>query len=259
MEIEEFTDESEEAALPLAEIKAYYADRFASVELKDAAFTYYPAAETLGELSKDSRPAVLSGLTFSLRKGEIVAFTGPSGCGKSTVLKLLLCLYPLDSGERLLRDTAGRPVPLTAAWRRLFAYVPQGNYLMSGTVREAVSFACPERARDDDALFAALEMACADFVRSLEGGLDAHLGERGATLSEGQMQRIALARAVFSDSPILFLDEATSALDTETEKKLLENIRQMTDKTVVIVTHRPAVLPICDRVLHFNENGVSES
>ena len=147
MEIEEYTDDSEEAALPLKEIKAYYADRFASVELKDAAFTYYPAAETLGELSKDRRPAVLSGLTFSLHKGEIVAFTGQSGCGKSTVLKLLLCLYPLDYGERLLRDRAGQSVPLTAAWRRLFAYVPQGNYLMSGTVREAVSFACPERAR----------------------------------------------------------------------------------------------------------------
>ena len=259
MEIEDYADESEGESLSLSEIKAYYADRFASVELKDAAFTYYPAAETLGELSKDSQPAVLSGLSFSLRKGETVAFTGQSGCGKSTVLKLLLCLYPLDSGKLLLRDRAGQPAPLTAAWRRLFAYVPQGNFLMSGTVREAVSFASPDRARDDDALFAALDLACADFIRDLENGLDTLLGERGSTLSEGQMQRIAIARAVFSESPILFLDEATSALDTETEKKLLENIRRMTDKTVVIVTHRPAVLSICDRVLHFGENGVIES
>ena len=259
MEIEDYADECESAPLSMAEIKDYYAGRFSSVELKDAAFTYYPAAETLGELRKDSQPSVLSGLMFSLHKGETVAFTGQSGCGKSTVLKLMLCLYPLDSGERSLCDTAGHVVPLTAAWRRLFAYVPQGNYLMSGTLREVVSFASLERANNDDALYAALELACADFVRELDAGLDTLLGERGSTLSEGQMQRIAIARAVFSESPILLLDEATSALDAETEKKLLENIRRMTDKTVVIVTHRPAALSICDRVLHFCENGVVES
>ena len=88
--------------------------------------------------------------------------------------------------------------------------------------------------------------------------MDAILGERGTGLSEGQMQRLAIARAVFSESPILLLDEATSALDVDTEKRLLENLRQLTDKTVVIVTHRPAVLSICDRVLRFTESGVSE-
>ena len=259
MEIEDYADECESAPLSLAEIREYYAGRFSSVELKNAAFTYFPASETLGELCKDSQPSVLSGLTFFLHKGETVAFTGQSGCGKSTVLKLILCLYPLDSGERSLCDTTGQTVPLTAAWRRLFAYVPQGNFLMSGTLREVVSFASPERANDDDDLYAALELACADFVRELDSGLDTLLGERGSTLSEGQMQRIAIARAIFSGSPVLLLDEATSALDAETEKQLLENIRQMTDKTVVIVTHRPAVLSICDRVLHFGENGVFES
>ena len=103
----------------------------------------------------------------------------------------------------------------------------------------------------------ALRIACADgFVGELEDGVDTLLGERGTGLSEGQMQRIAVARAIFSGSPILLLDEATSALDENTEKQMLQNLRQMTDKTVVIVTHRPAALEICDRVIEFDENGV---
>lgn len=128
---------------------------------------------------------------------------------------------------------------------------------MSGTLREVVSFAAPERAGDDAALWHALEIACADgFVRELKEGLDAPLGERGAGLSEGQLQRIAIARAIFAESPVLLLDEATSALDGETERQLLENLRHMTDRTVVIVTHRPAALSICDRILHFTKSGV---
>ena len=103
-------------------------------------------------------------------------------------------------------------------------------------------------------------IACADeFLPELENGLDTLLGERGAGLSEGQMQRLAIARAIFADSPILLLDEATSALDEETEKHLLHNLRSLTDKTVVIVTHRKAVLSICDRVQAFNESGVAEA
>ena len=104
-----------------------------------------------------------------------------------------------------------------------------------------------------------MHIACADdFINDLEDGIDTLLGERGTGLSEGQMQRIAIARALFSESPILLLDESTSALDGETEKKLLGNLRSMTDKTVVIVTHRPAALDICDRVLRFTENGIEE-
>ena len=105
-----------------------------------------------------------------------------------------------------------------------------------------------------------MQIACADdFVSELDGGIDTLLGERGTGLSEGQMQRIAIARAIFSDSPILLLDEATSALDSDTEKRLLQNLRSMTDKTVVIVTHRPAALKICDRVIDFaNTNNGSE-
>lgn len=257
-EIEEYPDESAVPAYTRGEVLAYYKTRFAAIELRDAAFTYYPAVESLDALNKERQPLVLEGLNLTVRKGEILAFTGPSGCGKSTVLKLLMCLYPLDRGARLLRDDAGQETPLRPEWHRLFAYVPQGNALLSGTVREVVSFAQPERRSDDAALRQALSIACADFVDELENGLDTLLGERGAGLSEGQMQRLAIARAIFSESPILLLDESTSALDGETEKRLLENLKQLTDKTVIIVTHRPAALAICDRVLKYTKTGAEE-
>ena len=215
------------------------------------------AAGDGAETDEEGRTAALENLSLDIRKGETVAFTGHSGCGKSTALKLLMCIYPPDAGSRYLRFTDGSRQELDARFRRLFAYVPQGNALMRGTLREVVSFAAPGRAGDDEALWRALEIACADgFVRELKEGLDTQLGERGAGLSEGQMQRIAIARAIFAESPVLLLDEATSALDGETERRLLENLRRMTDKTVVIVTHRPAALEICDRVLCFTENDV---
>jgi ATP-binding cassette subfamily B protein len=137
---------------------------------------------------------------------------------------------------------------MTAGWRGLFAYVPQGNQLMNGTVREIITFGDRSQMGQDERIWRALEIACAaDFMKEQKDGLDLMLGERGAGLSEGQMQRIAIARAVFSNHPILLLDESTSALDEDTEKHLLQNLKAMTDKTVLIVTHRPAVLEICDK------------
>ena len=162
-------------------------------------------------------------------------------------------IYKPDSGERYAELADGSRTALEASWHRLFAYVPQGNKLMSGTVRDIVSFA--EKAEDaaaDEKIDRALKIACADeFISELDNGIDTVLGERGTGLSEGQMQRIAIARALYSDAPVLLLDEATSALDEVTEKKLLENLRALTDKTVVIVTHRAAALEICDREIEF--------
>ncbi len=256
MEAERFQPDSEEIRTP-QEANAFYETQLRAFGLDRAAFTFYPAVEAPEHLSKDDMPVVLNNLSLELRKGEYVAFTGHSGCGKSTALKLLMCVYQPDGGQRYYTDPAGNRHPLTDQWRRLFAYVPQGNLLMQGTVREVVAFAAPDLAQDTERMTQALRIACAEeFIGELEQGIDTPLGEAGTGLSEGQMQRLAIARAIFSGSPILLLDEATSALDAETEGKLLQNLRALTDKTVVIVTHRPAALAICDRVLRFTEHGV---
>ena len=242
MEAEGFPDE-EGSPRPEAEIRGFYERDFTELGLEDACFTYQPPARE----EETPMPVVLEKLSLQIRKGEYVAFTGHSGSGKSTVLKLLMSIYPLDSGSRYLASREGRQ-ELDASWRGLFAYVPQGNHLVSGSIREVVAFGDREAMRREDELWRALRIACAeDFVAALDKGLDSPLGEGGSGLSEGQMQRVAIARAIFSGRPILLLDEATSSLDAETEKRLLENLRAMTDQTVVIVTHRPAALAICDK------------
>lgn len=258
MEAEHFEEDGEKAK-PLSEIIPFYQNRLSVIGLKDVFFTYYPVSDDAQRIEKTDMPVVLENLSIKIRKGEYTAFTGASGCGKSTALKLLMCVMHPDAGTRYYTDKQGENCELTSAYRRLFAYVPQGNYLMSGTIREIVSFAEPDLTSDNERLHHALRIACAEeFVSELEQGVDTLLGERGTGLSEGQMQRIAIARAIYSQSPILLLDEATSALDAATEQHLLENLRTMTDKTVVIVTHRPAALSICDRVLSFTESGIED-
>ena len=253
MEAETFEPDSEH---PLAEEKAleFYRTKLTALRLEHASFTYQPPV--CAEKEQPPMPVVLKDIDLTIRKGEYIAFTGPSGCGKSTVLKLLMCLYPLDAGSRTLESTCGTQ-PLTAAWRSLFAYVPQGNQLLSGTIRDIVSFGDTRKAQDDAGILRALRIACAeDFVQKLEKGLDTTLGEHGQGLSEGQMQRIAIARAVFSEHPILMLDEATSALDEATAQQLLKNLRRMTDKTVLMVTHRADQTEFFDRELSFSKDGI---
>ncbi len=252
MEIEKFDDDIVEASETSEAVCGFYRDSFAGIGLENAGYTYYPASGKVDGVIKDNMPEAVSGLNLSIAKGEYVAFTGHSGCGKSTALMLLMGIYKPDSGMRYVELKDGTRKELTPAWHRLFAYVPQGNKLMSGTVREIVSFADKSGSSDDERINKALKIACADeFISELENGIDTVLGERGTGLSEGQMQRIAIARAIFSGSPVLVLDEATSALDDLTEKKLLENLRALTDKTVIIVTHRAAALEICDRKIDF--------
>lgn len=260
MEIEAFENDSDVQPMDIDATLEYYRNDFTAMGLENAEFAYYPSGESVRQLSKDSMPVVLKGISVEIQKGQYVAFTGHSGCGKSTVLKLLMCIYKLDGGRRYITDNAENTDELTAKFHRLFAYVPQGNQLMSGTIREVVCFADKNGLHDDERINNALKIACADeFVSELDDDVDTLLGERGTGLSEGQMQRIAIARAIYSKCPILLLDEATSALDEATERKVLENLKKMTDKTVVIVTHRPAALEICDRIMQFTENGVIEN
>jgi len=236
MEAECYEEDTEDVK-PLEEIKALYTDKIQALGIRNGSFSYI----------SENEEKTLKNINIYIAKGEYVALTGPSGCGKSTLLKLLLGLYSLDEGERYL-NTGLENLGLNSGFKRLFAYVPQGNHLMSGTIREVISFYDKELMKDEGRINEALKIACADsFIGELKDGIDTVLGERGCGLSEGQMQRIAIARAIFSDNPVLLLDEATSALDEDTERELLENIRKMTDKTVVIVTHRPAALEICDK------------
>lgn len=261
MEIENYTAD-EEKALSVGETKEFYDKYLKSIGVRDLTYTYFPPSDQGGEFSKAGMPVAIKDITLEIEKGQIVAFTGHSGCGKSTVLKLLMSIYPQDEGEKYIlfeNDEMEAEEPLTSKWHNLFAYVPQGNYLMSGTIRRIVTFGERSAMQDDGRIRRALRAACAEeFVDGLEDGIDTLLGERGTGLSEGQMQRIALARAIFASRPILLLDEATSALDDATEKQVLRNVHEMEDKTVIIITHRPAALSICDKILHFGEDGVSE-
>ena len=254
MESEIFEDYHKKNIIEKSRIQSFYKNDFKGISFENVDFTYTPPV--CNNNSKKNMPVVLKNINIEIKKGEYIAFTGHSGCGKSTFLKLLMCLYPVDSGEKFLLTNNGK-IRLTSEWCRLFAYVPQGNQLMSGTIREIIAFSDKSRAFFDKDIKNALKISCADeFIDNLENGVDTFLGERGTGLSEGQMQRIAIARAVFSENPILLLDEATSALDEKTEKKVLSNLKNLTDKTVIIVTHRPAALDICNKIVRFSDDGV---
>ena len=187
---------------------------------------------------------------FKAYPHEIIALVGPSGEGKTTMLRLLLSLLSAQTGN--LSICAGneyqRKINLSPSTRRLFSYVPQGNTLFSGTIAENMRIVKPDAS--DDEIMEALKLACAwDFIEKLPDGIETELKERGGGLSEGQAQRLSIARALLRKSPILLLDEATSALDVATERKVLKNIMQDTyPRTCIVTTHRPTVLNICTRV-----------
>ena len=229
-------------ALPMEETKSQtvsYADLHA-LQLKNVSFNY-------------GRERVIENATATLEKGSIVCVTGQSGSGKSTLFKLLLRVYEPTEGE-MLALVGKENVPLSCDTRNLFAYVPQGNFLFSGTIYDNVVFFA-ENPTDED-VENALKAACAEFVYDLPDGLQTPLLERGGGLSEGQMQRLAIARALLSNRPVLLFDEATSALDGETEKRLLQNVKAMQNKTCILVTHRPAALAIADRILDVQDGKV---
>ena len=253
MEAENYKASGSEEAKSVTETLQLYKEQLKSIVAKDVSFAYGNASDDEG----DSDPQVLSDVNITIHRGDYVAVMGGSGCGKSTLLKLLMSVYEPEQGSIHIETVKGDKEAISK-WRRMFAYVPQGNYLMSGTIREVVAFYRKESA-SGMTVEKALELACADFVWELSEGLDTMLGEKGAGLSEGQMQRIAIARALYADAPLLILDEATSALDESTEKRLIEKLKQLTDKTILIATHRKAILGICNMRISFENGHISQS
>lgn len=199
--------------------------------------------------TKDSH---VSDVNMEIKKGEFAVVAGESGAGKSTSVKLLLGILKPDSGEIYLRTTDGKKHFLGKNSRKLFAYVPQGNLILSGTIRENIAFAS-ETDNEEKIIKAAKIAQIWDFITTLDKGLDTEIGENGLGLSEGQAQRISIARALMYDAPVLLLDEATSALDSQTEAELLKAVKSMTDKTVIIVSHKQAAFEICDKVVRIEK------
>ena len=217
-----------------------------TVSLKDVAFAYKNGQQ------------VFSGVNLKAAPGEIVALVGPSGEGKTTMLRLLLGLVIIREGEGLVSigDGSGDSLPISPSTRRLFTYVPQGNMLFSLSIGDNLRLIKPDAT--DEQIITALRMACIDqVVLGLPEGINSKIGERGHGFSEGQGQRISIARALLSDAPVLLLDEATSALDITTERNVLRNILEKDrQKTIILTTHRPSVLCMCNRAYRVGEHKV---
>lgn len=227
------------------ELRSVMNDGF-TVRMKDVNFSYV------------ENQNVITDSDFVAQPGEIVALVGPSGEGKTTMLRLVLGLVTPQSGNVILSGRDGTQMEMSADARQFFSYVPQGNTILSGTIAENLRMV-KEDATDVE-IIDALKTACAwDFVGRHPLGIEMNVGERGMGLSEGQAQRIAIARAVLRDAPILLMDEATSALDVTTERQVLRNIiKQHPNKTCIVTTHRPSVLNMCQRVYRVMETNVRE-
>lgn len=219
------------------------------------------AAEGIGitlqgvNVSYEEGKSVLRDCELSVKPGETVALMGRSGSGKTTLLRLILGIVHSSSGTAVMYTrSGGRTEPLGAATRELIAYVPQGNTVFSGTILENLVMVAPEASEEEAE--EALKTACAwDFVKELPDGIHSVVGEKGNGLSEGQAQRISIARAVLKKAPVILFDEATSALDEETGRQVLCNIRRkMEHCTCIIVTHRSSLLEACTSVFRL-ENG----
>ena len=214
------------------------------LELRDLQFSY------------QERDLVLDSLRLEIKHNELVAIVGPSGSGKTTLFRILLGLLRPSNGTACVHS-GGQTIRLSPSTRALFSYVPQDNVIFSGTIADTLRLVKPDAT--DDEIYEALRLACADkFVRKLPGGIYCQLKERGSSLSVGQNQRLAIARAILADAPILLLDEVTSALDLETEEQVLANIASMKHKTCILSTHRPSVLRLCNHIYRIQETHLVE-
>lgn len=244
--VRELVQLPKEVHLPQSSDLDRYIDEGFTVKMDDVDFSYV----------EDKK--VITNSDFQAHPGEIVALVGPSGEGKTTLIRLILGLTHPDRGKASLVTRDGTEVEMNADTRHLFSYVPQGNTIISGTVAENMRLA-KENAADEE-IIEALKIACAwDFIEKLPDTINTQIGERGRGFSEGQVQRIAIARAVLRDAPIMLMDEATSALDITTERKVLKSIvQQRPNKTCIVTTHRPTVLNLSQRVYRVMQTKVTE-
>lgn len=203
----------------------------------------------------DGTAPVVKDISFNVNPGETIALVGPSGEGKTTILRLILGLVEPDSGELIMQTSDGNTITISESTRRFCSYVPQENAVFSGCIADNLRIVKPEATEEE--LEAALKTADAwSFVEKLSNGMYTEIGERGVNFSEGQVQRISIARALLRNAPVLVMDEATSALDAATEETVLENIMKAhPNRTCVITTHRPSMLQYCNRVYMVNEDG----
>jgi ABC-type bacteriocin/lantibiotic exporter with double-glycine peptidase domain len=217
-----------------------------SLCVEDMTYAYHDAANVFADASMEAHPH------------EIVALVGPSGEGKTTMLRLILSVLRPQNGSLNIVAENGERIPVAPYTRRFFSYVPQGNTMFSGTIAENMRNVKPEAT--DEEIVEVLKTACAwEFVEKLPDGINAMVKERGGGFSEGQAQRLSIARAILRQSPILLLDEATSALDPDTAKKLLRNIMvDIYPRTCVLTTHRPGMLKGCTRVYRISDKHCTE-
>ncbi|WP_294835588.1 ABC transporter ATP-binding protein [uncultured Eubacterium sp.] len=230
IELDNVKDEIEKNNQDIDVISTY--DKLKCIEFSNITFGY-------------DRDVILNDTSLTVNKGDFVAIMGISGIGKSTLLKLLLGVFNVDKGSITL-NVDNQKIPVDCHTRKLFSYVPQGNFLLSGTIKDNLKF-INSNATDEE-IEKAVKISCSDqFVYDLPDGLETVIGERGIGLSEGQLQRLAIARSILSKSPIMLLDEATSALDEAIELRFLKNLKEMQDKTCIIVSHKTAALKICNK------------
>lgn len=240
IEFEELDDEPKLISGDLDYTEIY--DNLESIEFKDITFSY-------------DRELIFEDTSLTVNKGDMILMTGISGIGKSTLSKLLLGVFPLEKGEIYLSLKDGTKHIVDSNMRPLFSYVPQGNFILSGTLRQNITFVRSDA--DESQIEEAIRLSCADFIYDLPKGLETVIGEKGMGLSEGQVQRIAIARAFLNDSPILLLDEATSALDEETELQLLNNIKSLKDKTCILISHKKAANQICNKEVRIIDRKIT--